>query len=274
VPTWYFGTVCAAFTRSLRELELWRGEFSTASRPSPRRKGRPGQTEVVPFSADERIHAADPAAEVVPFDHTSVGEEVPGASDAPPTPRDAAAPSLHSEMDFTEVYASYALMKSALRGVNATFEWFFFGAEFTLVLLVIIGSVASYHEVAVFLAAPEDTGSTLALLRVVVTVSNLVFDISLVWSLLVRAAAMTDAARQVRNRAHALCLHFAASRQFDLLDEATRFKDLVDDEMSSLGFGFAGVVVSPAFVATIGYAVLSVGTAIGSILVDKHLLSK
>jgi len=138
---------------------------------------------------------------------------------------------------------------------------------------VIIGSVASYHEVAVFLAAPEDTGSTLALLRVVVTVSNLVFDISLVWSLLVRAAAMTDAARQVRNRAHALCLHFAASRQFDLLDEATRFKDLVDDEMSSLGFGFAGVVVSPAFVATIGYAVLSVGTAIGSILVEKHLLS-
>ena len=127
-------------------------------------------------------------------------------------------------------------------------------------------------------ASPEPTGAggvrevrAVAIFRALTVVSLLVASSIITWSLLVRAAEMTNAARTVRDRVHALCMTFAAARRVEQLDEARRFKELVEDEMSTLGFGFAGVVVSPAFVVSIGYVVLSVGTAVGSILLERTI---
>ena len=162
-------------------------------------------------------------------------------------------------------------MKSALRGYNDAFRWFFFGGEFTLVLLCILGCVASYREVATCMLAADPKQWTLALTRAITMVGLLLFAITVTWSLLVHAAAMTDAARRVRDRIQAVCMLLAASRQYEQLDEARRFKELVEDEVGRLGFGFAGVMVSPAFVLSIGYAGLSLGTAVGSILLERNL---
>ena len=251
VPTLYFAATAIEFKRSLRTFELWRGEFGRAPKPSVLSPPRRGQS---------LASAPRSATRVVPFSVEEPESASPGL----------AADDESAEVNFSEAYKNFALMKSALRGFNGAFRWFFFGGEFTLVLAIILGSFASYHEVAACMAA-DATQRALALMRAIATVSLLIFCIIVTWSLLVLAAAMTDAARTVRGRIHTVCMRLAASRQYEQLEEARRFKELVEDEVSSLGFGFAGVTVSPAFVASIAYAALSVGTAIGSILLERNI---
>ena len=277
-PTLYFSAVGKEFTRSIREFEMWPGEFSRGwekSVLSPAHKARTTarHAQTMPSEVTEVTEVMEPWMEPDPSADTN------GNSNGQDSPSAARALNATAEIDFSQVYANYALMKSALRGFNNCFRWFFFGGEFTLVLAIILGSVASYREVSACLAAPpertEDGGArevrAVEIFRALTVVSLLVACSIITWSLLVRAAEMTNAARTVRDRVHALCMTFAAARQFEQLDEAKRFKELVEDEMSTLGFGFAGVVVSPAFVVSIGYVALSVGTAIGSILLERTI---
>eukprot|EP00966_Prymnesium_polylepis_P160176 3703049-Prymnesium_polylepis.2 len=125
-------------------------------------------------------------------------------------------------LNSSELFLNYAHMKAALHGFNASFKGFFFFAEFILVLVVIVLSVASYHEVSLSASvAADDAERPIAIFRVLTVFGSLSFFFSLVCCLLLHAAALTSSAHSVRDRTHALIMELGTKKNIELLEEVS-----------------------------------------------------
>jgi hypothetical protein len=177
-------------------------------------------------------------------------------------------PAAGKPVDFTAAYENYAAMKLALEAFTHTFRWFFFGAEFVLILSALVLPFSCWEAAQMYLAAPDLAG----LLRIVWLLSIIGFYYPVIWGLATVAASITDAAQAIHLASHELVGRVAVLVP-EQIDQAERFSGHLSKESERIGFSSFGIVINSGFIARVVYTSLGAVFALGSMLLqNKHWL--
>ena len=169
-------------------------------------------------------------------------------------------------IDISAAYRNYEVMRRTVGGFSASFRRFFFVAEFTLVLCLIICTVAAVTTLQSFAGAAG--GGTVALsrvLRLVCICCLWIGAVIIITALATVSSAITGEAQKVREKAHTVKVWVATHYPEDLL-EAKHFYDHVESDYHTIGFRGFGITISPSLIAKTAYLCTSMAVTLASIM--------
>jgi|EP00505_MAST-04D_sp_SCG-Rhode-Island_P001807 hypothetical protein len=166
-------------------------------------------------------------------------------------------------VNISAAYRNYEIMKTTIIGFSTSFQVFFFGAEFTLLVCVGIAAMGAYAEII------REDASLTKVFRCVGIVCFFVGGALIVVALARVSAGITGEAQKVLRKAHTVKGWVAANRP-DMLIEANHFFNHVQSDCNTIGFTGFGITISPKLIAKSAYVCTSFVVTIGSLVLRQQ----
>lgn len=165
-------------------------------------------------------------------------------------------------INLAAAYEGFHGMLQQVDAISTTFQYFFFGAEFLMVLLTIASGFSIWDE----MQSPRSTTFKVAFNAAVFFASSC----TTLW-LLKRTSEVTAAVQKLPYKVHKLCAHIAVTDPAQLA-AAERFYAHVEKATSTSGFKCQQLIISPTAILKFVYSALgALATIISLVLtLQKH----